>query len=118
MTNRRRVEAIVDHAMVARQLAIDADESFLAQLIELVLCEAGTRLGRLESEGAAAKVEGADTPLRIASARLLGSGRELAVITSPAPIVADVVGRPPAAARARAGFARTRAGAPYRAGRR
>lgn len=53
MSDRRTIEAIAEHALAARELAMDADEAFIAQLLELVLHEAGTRLARLDANGAA-----------------------------------------------------------------
>ena len=38
------LEAIVDHCLAARRLAVDTDDEFLAQLLDAVLFAAGCRL--------------------------------------------------------------------------
>lgn len=62
MSDRRTIEAIAEHAMAARELALSDDEGFIAQLLELVLHEAGTRLARLDANSAAPRLPPAALP--------------------------------------------------------
>jgi len=42
------LEAIVDHCLAARRLALDTEDEFLAQLLDAVLFAAGCRLAGAE----------------------------------------------------------------------
>jgi hypothetical protein len=44
------LEAIVDHCLAARQLALDTDDEFIGQLLDAVLFAAGCRLAGAEEK--------------------------------------------------------------------